>query len=90
MRVIYTNDGLIGLDFDKHCDVIWCHNQEEAVNLMHANFSKLGPDAMPTKEELAKDLAYGINHCAKTQDTIIEFGVFGGFMYTTKEQDNEF
>ena len=90
MRIIYTNDGMIGLDFDKQCDVIWCHTQAEAVNLLFANYAKLGPDAAPTKAELAKDLAYGIDHCAKTQDTIIEFGTFGSFMYTTKEQDNEF
>ena len=90
MRVIYTNDGLIGLDFDKACDVIWCNNQVEAVNLLFSNYARLGPDAAPTKEELAKDLAYGINHCAKSGDDIIEFGTFGSFMYTTKDQDNEF
>jgi hypothetical protein len=87
MRIILTNDGLIGLDFDPKCDVIWCSNQAEALDLMWGHF---GPRQQFTKEEIAKDLAYGIDHCAKTGDTIIEFGVLGSFMYTTKEEENEF
>lgn len=85
MKIILTNDGMIGLNIDGK--VIWCSNQVEAVNIM---WSVFGPRQSFSKEEIAKDLAYGIDHCAKTKDNIIEFGVLGSFMYTTKEEDNEF
>ena len=88
MQLIYTHDGLIGLDFDKKCDVIWCHTVEEATNLMHANYQNV-LDA-PTKEELEKDIRYAIDHMAKTGDTIANFGIFGSFMYTTQEPEYEF
>ena len=85
MKIILTNDGMIGLNFDSK--VVWCNNQAEALNIM---WSVFGPRQCFSKEEIAKDLAYGIDHCAKTQDNIIEFGVLGSFMYTTKEEENEF
>lgn len=84
MRILLTNDGLIGLTIDGK--VIWCHNQAEALNVMWAVFGKR---QQFTKDEIAKDLAYGIDHCAKTGDNIIEFGVLGSFMYTTKEEDQD-
>lgn len=85
MKVIITNDGLIGLDVDKDCDVIWCNNQAEALNIM---WSVFGPRQQFTKEEVAKDLAYGIDYCHKTGDDVIEFGCLGSFMYTTKSEEN--
>lgn len=85
MRIIYTHDGAIGLDFDKDSDVIWCNTQAEALNLLWSHFGKR---QQFTKDEIAKDLAYGIDHCAKTGDDIIHFGVLGSFMYTTKEESN--
>ena len=88
MRLIYTNDGLIGLDFDKSSSVIWCESVEQAVSLMHSNYHKL-PDP-PSKEAIRKDIAYAIDYMARTGDTIAEFGALGSFMYTTKEEDNEF
>lgn len=87
MKIILTNDGLIGLDFDPKCDVIWCHNQEEALALMWSHF---GPRQQFTKQEIASDLAYAIDHCAKVGHTLIEFGVLGSFLYTSKEDSNEF
>lgn len=88
MKLIYTHDGLIGVDFDKASDVIWCHTVEEAINLVHSNFHKL-PDP-PSKEEIEKDVRYAIDHMARTGDTIAEFGIFGSFMYTTTEPEYEF
>lgn len=85
MRITLTHDGLIGLTINGK--TIWCNNQAEALALM---WSVFGPRQSFTKEEIAKDLAYGIDHCAKTHDNIIEFGVLGSFMYTTKEEENEF
>jgi hypothetical protein len=85
MKIIVTNDGLIGLDIDKQSDVIWCHNQDEALAIM---WSVFGPRQQFTKEEVAKDLAYGIDHCRKTGDDVIEFGCLGSFMYTTKSEEN--
>lgn len=88
MKLIYTNDGLIGLDFDKDSDVIWCNNVEEATNLMYTNYQHMHEP--PTKQELEKDIRYAIDHCAKTGDTVAEFGIFGSFMYTTTEPEYEF
>lgn len=88
MKLIYTHDGLIGLDFDKDCDVIWCHSIDEAIPLMHANFHHM--HEAPTKQEIEKDIRYAIDHMARTGDTIAEFGVFGSFMYTTQEPEYEF
>lgn len=85
MKIILTNDGMIGLNIDGK--VIWCSNQQEALAIM---WSVFGPRQQFTKDEIAKDLAYGIDHCAKTHDNIIEFGVLGSFMYTTKEEDSGF
>ena len=83
MKIILTNDGMIGLNIDGK--VIWCNNQAEALNIM---WSVFGPRQQFTKEEVAKDLAYGIDYCAKTGDNEIYFGVLGSFMYTTKEEEN--
>jgi hypothetical protein len=88
MKLIYTNDGLIGLEFDKHSNVIWCHTIEEATNLMHANFQRMHEP--PTKQEIEKDIRYAVDHMARTGDTIAEFGVFGTFMFTTTEPEYEF
>ena len=83
MKIILTNDGLIGLNIDGK--VIWCSNQAEALNIM---WSVFGPRQQYTKDEIAADLAYGIDHCAKTKDNVIEFGVLGSFMFTTKEAED--
>ena len=85
MRITLTNDGLIGLAINTK--TIWCSNQAEALAIM---WSVFGPRQSFSKEEIAKDLAYAIDHCASTGDNLIEFGVLGSFMYTNKEIDNEF
>ena len=87
MKLIYTNDGAIGLDFEKECDVIWCNTQAEALAIMWAHFA---PRESTTKWELAQDIAYAIDHMARTGDTIAEFGIFGSFMYTKSEVEHEF
>ncbi len=83
MKIILTNDGMIGLLMDGK--IVWCNNQSEALAIM---WSVFGPRQTFTKDEIARDLAYAIDHCAKTHDNIIEFGVLGSFMYTTKEEEN--
>lgn len=86
MRVIYTNDGIIGLDFNKKANVIWC-SQPEALEIM---WSQFGKHNQFTKDHIAKDLAYGIDYCAKTGDDVMHFGCLGSFMFTTKtNRDDE-
>jgi hypothetical protein len=85
MKIILTNDGMIGLNIDGK--VIWCNNQAEALDIMWSVFGKRNTF---TKQNIAADLAYGIDHCAKTHDNIIEFGALGSFMYTTTEPEYEF
>ena len=88
MKLIYTNDGAIGLDFDSIvADVIWCETKQEALNLMWGHF---GPRKQFTKEQIAKDIDYALDHMAKTGDAIAHFGVLGSFMYTTTEPEHEF
>lgn len=81
MKLIYTNDGLIGLTIQGK--TIWVNNQQEALAIMWSIFGKRNTF---TKEEIQADLAYAINHCAKTGDDVIEFGVLGSFMYTTRTE----
>ena len=81
MKIILTNDGLIGLTLDGK--VIWCSNQTEALAIM---WSVFGPRQQYSKEEIAKDLGYAIDHCASTGDNEIHFGVLGSFMFTTREK----
>lgn len=86
MKLIKTDDGLIGLDFDKNCDVIWCDSVEQAIPIMKGNYNHLG-DQGPTVEELEQDVRYALDHMAKNNHSIAEFGVFGSFMYTAEEED---
>jgi hypothetical protein len=87
VKLIYTNDGAIGLNFNPQHKVIWCNNQQEAVDIMWEEF---GLRKQLSKEEIAKDVAYAIDHMAKTGDTIAHFGILGSFMYTTTEPEYEF
>jgi hypothetical protein len=82
VKLIYTNDGAIGLHFNPQREVIWCNSQQEAIDVMWGEF---GPRKQLSKEEIARDVAYAIDHMAKTGDTIAYFGVLGSFMYTTAE-----
>ena len=83
MRLLYTHDGAIGLEFDPACDLIWCHTQAEALNLMWAHF---GPRQQFSKQEIAENIAIAIDTCAKEQHEIAYFGVLGSFMYSEKEK----
>ena len=84
MKILVTNDGLIGIEVDGK--MIWCSNQAEAIAIM---WSVFGPRQQYTKDEITKDLACGIDHCAKTGDNEIHFGVLGSFMFTTKEKTQD-
>lgn len=84
MRITLTNDGLIGLYINDK--VIWCSSQQEALNIMWIVF---GPRQQFSKQEIAADLAYAIDQCAKRGDNLIEFGVLGSFMFTHKELEEE-
>lgn len=86
MKLIYTNDGLIGLNINGK--IIWAANIQEAVGIAFGHYSKLQDP--PTKAELEHDITYAINHMRNTGDSIAEFGVFGTFMYTTTEPEYEF
>jgi hypothetical protein len=86
VKLIITSDGLIGLDFDPNCDIIWCDSVQQAAPIMHANFQHLGESA-PTLEEMHHEIAIAVDACAKHHHDIAEFGIFGSFMYTTTDID---
>lgn len=88
MKLIWTNDGNIGIKFMDSDKVIWCSNRLEASMIAHGNFVKLQDP--PTLEMVRKDIDYAIDHMIKTGDTVAEFGIFGSFMYTTTEPEYEF
>lgn len=84
MKLIKTNDGMIGLQINGR--VIWCNTIQEATRIAFAHFQRMEV----TQEEMDKDITYALDYMAKTGDTIAEFGVFGTFMYSSKESSNEF
>ena len=88
MKLIYTHDGMIGLNLGDGKPVIWVKSVAEAVEVAFTHFLKLVDP--PLKAEIKKDIDYAIAHMIRTGDSIAEFGIFGSFMYTTTEPDYEF
>jgi hypothetical protein len=82
MNLIYTNDGLIGLDFDPQCDVIWCNDLQEAARIAHANFQK-----HISYPEMWHELNLATKEITKNWSPHqAHFGHFGRFMYLVPEQ----
>ena len=86
MKLIYTNDGVYGWNLSGK--VIWCNSKAELYSIGWAHVAPR-KDA-EEKIQFLKDVEYAINYCARTGDSIAEFGVFGSFMYTTTEPEYEF
>jgi hypothetical protein len=84
MQLIRTHDGLIALKIDQK--IIWCDDVNHASRLMAIHYR----DMDVTLRSAYKDICYAIDHMCKTGDTVAEFGVLGGFMYTTTEVEYEF
>ena len=82
MKLIKTNDGLIGWMMDGK--MIWCDTRVELYSIGWAHVA-------PRKDaeeytEFCKDVDYAIDTMTAQNDDQAEFGVFGPFMYTTKNQ----
>ncbi len=86
MKLIYTCDGLYGWNLNGK--IIWCTNKQELYSIGWAHVAPRKDEE--EKQSFIKDVDYAIDHCAKTGDSIAEFGVFGTFMYTTTEPEYEF
>jgi hypothetical protein len=86
MKLIWTNDGNIGIKFMGSDKVIWCDTLVEACRIATAHFGKMEV----SYNAMWKDMSYAVDHMARTGDSIAEFGIFGSFMYTTTEPEYEF
>ncbi len=84
MRLIKTHDGMIGLQIKEK--LIWCDSPAEAVPIAAAHYQRMEV----TAEMIASDIHLALDIMASNGDTIAEFGVFGSFIYTTRENDQEF
>ena len=91
MKLIKTNDGMIGLDFDPKCDVIWVDSVEEALPIMFAQFRHMytSSDGKAVKEVIANDLTFALDHMAKNNHSIATFGICGSFMWSEKEKHDD-
>lgn len=90
MRIIRTNDGLIGIQSTKDGEVKWCKDQDHVALMAYAHYrTKLGHDA-PALRSIEKDVDTAMASMTQTGDTVAEFGVLGSFMYTTTEVEYEF
>ena len=87
MKLIYTNDGKIGLDLAGKERVIWCDSVQEAATIAEAHYASRIGDCAPTWISLAKDIAYAVDHMAKTGDDCAHFGIFGSFMWSFKSEE---
>lgn len=93
MKLIYTNDGMIGLKYQPDSDVTWCSNKEEAISLAAGHYAKQFKNAFnlaEIKDEMRREIGYAIEDMSRKGHTIAEFGVFGSFMFSTTEPEYEF
>lgn len=83
MQLIKTNDGLIGLKLINK--IIWCDTQAELANFM---WHSLSANAKETNslERIASDVSYAITYMTEHNHDIAEFGFFGAFIYSHKEE----
>lgn len=86
MTLIKTHDGLIGLELNGK--MVWCDDAAHALRTAFAHLNRLDPELIPMAE-LAYEFDYAFEVLAKMGHTIAEFGVLGGFMYTTAEEESE-
>ena len=86
MKLIRTHDGMVGLDFDKASSPIWCTSIEQAVPIAKAAFNHL--PYPPSLKEMDEEIRYAVDHMTKVNDTIADFGIFGSFLFSSKEEEN--
>lgn len=91
MQLVRTNDGLIGIKrkIEGKMQTMWVDSVEHAVTCADMHYRhRLGPDVV-TKDELRKEIQYGIDYMAQQNHTIAEYGAFGTFMWSSKEEEND-
>ena len=90
IQVIKTNDGLMGVKYDKDGSVRWCDDIESMVLSLYAHLvRKLGEQA-PTKRELEKEICMSFDLMSKNGDDVAHFGIFGSLLFTDRSgEDND-
>jgi hypothetical protein len=85
MRLIRTHDGLLGWDFNNGQGVKWCSSlaKIKAQGLIHWDFDPI------EYSHFCKDVERAVEHLAMTGDTVAHFGMFGCFMYSSRETESE-
>jgi hypothetical protein len=86
MKLIKTNDGLFGWILNDK--MIWCDTRQELYSIGWHHVAKRKDAEEYT--EFCKDVDYAIDTMTQRNDDQAEFGVFGTFMYSTKEEASEF
>lgn len=83
MRLIKTNDGLFGWNLDGK--MIWCDSRAElnTIGWNHVARRK-DPDELA---DFCREVSYALDHMARMNHSIADFGVFGTFMYSTSDED---
>lgn len=84
MRLVRTHDGQLGWCYENKTRWFNTVSQAKHYAAMHWNFDRMEYDYF------SREVDYAINHMAKNGHTIAEFGVLGGFMFTTVESEYEF
>ena len=84
MKIITTNDGMIGVAVNNTAVPTWHTSRTEALQAMIKHYKE---DA--DHYELADALTKALRMMLSKGHNTAHFGVFGSLMYTTKEADNE-
>lgn len=85
MKLLRTNDGMIGI-VTKETPVKWFVDIQPATHYMWMHYHRLG-NHKPEWEEMKSEVGMAIRHMIKENHTKAEFGVFGGFIFSTKEEE---
>jgi len=81
MRLIKTNDGMYGWNLNGK--MIWCDDMSQ---LNTIGWAHVAPRKDPGEyESFCKNISYALDHMAKVNHAVAEFGIFGSFMYTTED-----
>lgn len=89
MQLIYTNDGLIGIKrtIRGKKETMWVDSVEHAVTVADMHYRYTQGEGIITKDELRKEIQYGIDFMAKHKHTKAEYGAFGTFMWSEAEDE---
>ena len=84
IKLVKTNDGLIGVDIGTHSEVIWMAKVENVIHIVQQHYNR--PNAY-SQEKIAREVHLAIHTMNATNSNIAVFGIAGSFMYPTKSEE---